>query len=166
MNHSLQFWNSWLLPMGESVLVAAAPPVAGKAAQAAAQAVPAAGTLEPSQPLGTTPGTPQASPNMGSGFLFMMVGMLVLMIVMSVWSGRKEKKRREELLSSIGRYDRVQTAGGILGTVVDMRDDEIVLKVDESTNTRIAFARSAITAVVKRGPGSPHAAPEVAAVKA
>jgi preprotein translocase subunit YajC len=40
------------------------------------------------------------------------------------------------------------TAGGILGSVVEVRDTEVVLKVDESSNTKIKFTRDAIKRVL------------------
>jgi preprotein translocase YajC subunit len=42
----------------------------------------------------------------------------------------------------------VVTIGGIVGTVVATRDDEVVLKVDESTNTKMTFVRKAIQRVL------------------
>lgn len=80
-----------------------------------------------------------------------LIAVLGFMIVMSMMTGRRERKKREQMLSSIARHDRVQTVGGVIGTVVEVRDDEIVLKVDESTNTRIHFARSAVQNVLKKG---------------
>jgi preprotein translocase subunit YajC len=52
------------------------------------------------------------------------------------------------------RGDRVMTAGGILGSVVEVRDSEVLLKVDESTNTKIKFSRDAIKRVVTEDEGS------------
>jgi len=43
----------------------------------------------------------------------------------------------------------VQTVGGVIGTVVELKSDEVVLKVDDSGHTRIRFARSAIQQVLK-----------------
>jgi len=60
----------------------------------------------------------------------------------------KERKRREAMLSAIKKNDKVVTAGGIIGTVTSTRDDEITLKVDESTNTKITFSSAAIQKVV------------------
>ena len=77
-----------------------------------------------------------------------------LMIVMVIWmfftfnSKRKQDKQRQALLASMKRGDRVQTIGGILGTIVEVRDNEIVVKVDESNNTKIKFARSAVNRVI------------------
>jgi preprotein translocase subunit YajC len=36
----------------------------------------------------------------------------------------------------------------VLGTVVDVRDNEVVVKVDESSNTKMTFIRSAIHRVI------------------
>jgi preprotein translocase subunit YajC len=41
--------------------------------------------------------------------------------------------------------------GGIIGTVVDLTSTEMVLRVDESSNTRIRFARSAVQQVLREG---------------
>ena len=48
------------------------------------------------------------------------------------------------MVQSLGKNDRVRTIGGIIGTVVDIKGDEITLKVDESTNTKIKIVSSAI----------------------
>jgi len=48
------------------------------------------------------------------------------------------------MVQSLAKNDRIQTIGGIIGTVVDVREDEITLKIDESNNTKIKILRSAI----------------------
>jgi len=42
----------------------------------------------------------------------------------------------------------VQTIGGILAGVVEVREDRVLLKVDETSNTKIWFARSAVHKVL------------------
>jgi len=73
---------------------------------------------------------------------------LVVMVGMTIFSQRREKKKRQALIESISKDDRVVTIGGIIGTVVEIRDNEVVLKVDESSNTRLKFSKSAIQGVV------------------
>lgn len=99
------------------------------------------------------PGAPPQSP-FGGQFLFLLFGLMLFMILMSVFSGRKEKKRRAAMLASVKRHDRVMLSGGMIGTVSEIRDDEVVVKVDESNNTRIHFARSAVQSVLKSASGS------------
>ena len=76
--------------------------------------------------------------------------------------GRKEKRRRAEMLASLARNDKVHTVGGLIGTVTEVHDQEVVLRTDEASNTRVRIARSAITQVIKPG-GVKPAGPELEA---
>ena len=109
-------------------------------------------------PAGTgTGGTGAAPPGMGGGFLYMMIILLGGMILFSIIATRRDRKKREAMLSAVRKHDRVQTIGGVIGSVVDVKDNTVVLKVDESTNTRITFARSAVQQVLS-GDGESAAA--------
>ena len=52
------------------------------------------------------------------------------------------------MLNAIRKHDRVQTIGGLIGSVVEIKTDTVILKVDESSNTRITFSRSSIQQVI------------------
>jgi preprotein translocase subunit YajC len=52
------------------------------------------------------------------------------------------------MLEQMKRGDRVQTIGGILGKVVEAEPEKVLLKVDESSNTKIWFSRNAIHRVL------------------
>jgi len=97
-----------------------------------------------------------AQPGQGGSSLLPMLlfGFLIFMVLTMVMSGRKEKKARAQLLSSLAKHDKVQTAGGMIGTIAEIKGDEVVLKVDESTNTKIRFNRTSVTAILKKGRGS------------
>ena len=83
-----------------------------------------------------------------SSLLPIMLVAVVLMLVFSMFGQRKEKKKREQMINAVKKHDRVQTVGGVLGSIVEVKPEQIVLKVDESSNTRITFARSAIQQVL------------------
>ncbi len=89
-------------------------------------------------------------PGMGSEMWLFLLLILVVMWVFMIGGGRKEKKRKAAMLAAMGKGDKVQTVGGILGTIVEVRDDEVVVKVDENTNSRLRFSKSAIQAVLDR----------------
>jgi preprotein translocase subunit YajC len=48
------------------------------------------------------------------------------------------------MVQALAKNDKVRTIGGIIGTVVDIKDDEVTLKIDESNNTKIKVIPSAI----------------------
>jgi preprotein translocase subunit YajC len=75
-------------------------------------------------------------------------GMLLYMFFGSQKTRKKDEKTRADMLKNMKRGDKVVTAGGIMGTIVDVRDTDVVLKVDESSNTKIKFTRDAIKRVV------------------
>lgn len=62
---------------------------------------------------------------------------------------RRESKRRDEMLNTLKKNDRIVTIGGILGSVANVSPDgkEVTVKVDD--NTRIKFLRSSIQQVLK-----------------
>ena len=64
-----------------------------------------------------------------------------------------EKRKREEIknmLDGLKENDRVITAGGIHGTVTNVRreQDMVTIRVDEATGTKIRVGRSAIAQVI------------------
>jgi len=83
-----------------------------------------------------------------SGIFLPAMLLIVLMLVMSSRSRKKQEAQKQELLNTMKRGARVQTIGGILGNVVEVRDDRVLLKVDEGNNTKVWFARSAIHRVL------------------
>ncbi len=122
------------------------PPVTGAAA--AGSSTVAGGT-------GTPGAADTAAPASGnSSFLIIMLLIVGGMIVFSLMGGRKERKKREQMLSTIKKHDRVLTVGGILGSVVELKDDTIIIKVDETTNTRLTVSKTAISQVLAGATGS------------
>jgi len=79
-----------------------------------------------------------------------MFPIFLALIVFWWWMSRsrgKERRKYEDMLRSLKRNDRVQTIGGIIGTVVEARDNEVVVKVDETNNVKMRFSRAAIKEV-------------------
>ena len=76
--------------------------------------------------------------------------LLAPILLIFLWSGRGRKKqeaKRKQMLSELKKGDKVTSIGGIVGTVIEVREDELVIKVDESSNTRMRFARWAIRGI-------------------
>ncbi len=93
-------------------------------------------------------GQTQQAPGGGGG---LMIGMLLFVAVfffMTSRSQKREKKKKADMLGNLSKNDRVMTIGGVIGTVVGVKDNEVILKVDEATNTRMTFIRRSIQQVV------------------
>jgi preprotein translocase subunit YajC len=62
---------------------------------------------------------------------------------------RREKRDREDLLTKLKKNDEVVTYSGIIGIVAMVKDnDEVVLKVDESSNVRLRILKSSIVRII------------------
>jgi preprotein translocase subunit YajC len=85
---------------------------------------------------------------LGSPMFPLILGMVVLFMFMSK-SKKKTEQKREDMLKQLKRGDRIQTIGGILGTVLRAEESRVEVKVDEGGNTKIWFTRSAIHRVVE-----------------
>ena len=95
--------------------------------------------------------TPNTPPKPG-GMAFLFPAFLMAMVVFMLLSSRSQKKRerreREAMFAGMSRNDRVQTVGGVIGTVLSIKDNEIVLKVDESTNTKMTFVKTSVQRIL------------------
>ena len=92
------------------------------------------------------------APGIGGGnWINMMAWMIPIFVIMYVIMIRPQKikdRERKEMLSKLKKNDRIVTIGGIHGTVANVKDKEIVLKVDESNNLKLRLARSAIAKIL------------------
>lgn len=77
------------------------------------------------------------------GLIFIIL-MFVLMYFFLLRGPRKKQQEHKQMVQSLKKNDRIRTIGGIIGTVVDIKDDEITLKIDETNNTKIKIMPSAI----------------------
>lgn len=82
---------------------------------------------------------------MGTYTYWMFLGLMFVMMYFILFRGpRKKQQQHKQMVQALAKNDKVRTIGGIIGTVVDIKDDEITLKVDESNNTKIKVIPSAI----------------------
>lgn len=79
-------------------------------------------------------------------FLVLPIGLGLLFYFLILMPQSREQSKKDAMLNSLKKNDRVTTIGGIIGTVAEVRQDEVVLKVDD--NTRIHFQRKAIASVL------------------
>ncbi len=86
----------------------------------------------------------------GAGSWLPLVVLIGAFFLLYFWMGRSRRKqeaKRKEMLAQIKKGDKVTSIGGIVGTIMDVREDEVVVKVDETNNVRMRFARWAVRGV-------------------
>ena len=92
----------------------------------------------------------------GGGGEFSLLPLIAIIgVVFYVMILRPESQRRaaqDRMLKELKKNDRVITVGGIYGTVVNAQQDadDITIKVDESTNTRLRISRSSVQKVLNK----------------
>ena len=88
---------------------------------------------------------PQANP---AGGLISMLPMLLIMVAlfyfMLIRPENKRKKEAEQLRSAVKNGDKITTIGGIIGTVVDVKEDKFVIETS-ADQVRIEFAKWALS---------------------
>jgi preprotein translocase subunit YajC len=81
--------------------------------------------------------------------MWIVVPFVLIIMVFTMFGQRRERKKRTALMESIKRHDEVQTIGGIIGSVVEINDDTVILKIDENSSVRMTVSKSAIAQIRK-----------------
>ena len=76
--------------------------------------------------------------------LIMLVAMFAIMYFMMIRPENKRKKEAEEMRASIRKGDSITTIGGIIGTVVDVKENNIVIETS-ADQVRIELAKWAVS---------------------
>ena len=100
----------------------------------------------PPAPAPTTQGPPGL---LQSPLVPLMLGILVLWFFV-FRAKNKQERSRTDMLAKLKPGERVQTIGGIIGTIHSVNQDNsvVTVKVDETNNVKIKFSRNAIHRVL------------------
>src|SRR5437762_769114 len=98
---------------------------------------------------------PKAAPPGFDLLPLLLIGVSFLIFI--ILPMRRDRKQRQEMVSTIDKGDRVIVNGAFLGTVVQVDkgddkdpDDKLVLKIDENANIKMRVLRSSVTRVYKK----------------
>ncbi len=96
--------------------------------------------------------SPSAAPASQPGPLVNLMPMILIFVIFYFLLIRPQKKKQAELqkmISSLKKNDEVITSGGVHGTVLNIKDSTLTLRIDD--NVRIEVQKSAITHLKKKG---------------
>jgi preprotein translocase subunit YajC len=75
--------------------------------------------------------------------ILLMVGMFAVLYFFMIRPQQKRAKEHQSMLKTLAKGDHVLTSGGIFGSVVGVKDDRIVLRVDENCKVEVAIGNIA-----------------------
>jgi preprotein translocase subunit YajC len=87
--------------------------------------------------------------NMGG--LALPVLFFVVLYFLMIAPNQKKQKKWQEMLSQLKSGDRVTTNGGIKGTVLTVKDEVVILRI-QPDGVKLEFVKSAIAAVTTDEP--------------
>ena len=88
--------------------------------------------------------TTEAASGVLGGMLLPLLAMVAIFYFVLIRPENKRKKQAEEMRSSVKEGDEVITIGGIVGTVVSVKDEKFVLETS-ADQVRIEFMKWAIS---------------------
>jgi preprotein translocase subunit YajC len=80
------------------------------------------------------------------GSLALPILFFVVLYFLMIAPNQKKQKKWQEMLAQLKSGDRVTTNGGLRGTVLTVKDDVVVLRV-QPDGVKLEFVKSAIAAV-------------------
>ena len=83
-------------------------------------------------------------PGGGLGTIIMLVAMIAVFYFMMIRPENKRKKEAEAMRSAMKVGDKVTTIGGIVGVVVDIKDDKFVIETS-ADRVRVEFQKWALS---------------------
>lgn len=93
--------------------------------------------------------TQEGAPSGAVGSQLLFFGLLfAAMWFLMIAPQRKKQKQHDAMLRALGNGDEVVTAGGIIGTIVAVKDDRFVLRVAD--NTKVDLGKSFVSSVLKK----------------
>ncbi|MBM3244421.1 MAG: preprotein translocase subunit YajC [Candidatus Omnitrophica bacterium] len=85
--------------------------------------------------------------------LFPLLLIFVIFYFLLIRPQKKQEKERQKMIGSLNKNDDVVTSGGIHGTVVNVKDKTVVIRIDE--NVKIEVEKNCIALkTIKAGAAS------------
>lgn len=81
--------------------------------------------------------------------MFPMLAIFLIMYFILIRPQQKQQRELARMQKAIKKNDEIVTAGGIYGTVVNVKEQTVTLRIDD--NVRIEVEKSSVTRLVKEG---------------
>lgn len=105
--------------------------------------------------LAQDPGSPEQPADLN--FLFLIGFMVLFFWLFIIGPQRREAQEKQKLLASLKKNDKVLTTGGFYGTITNIKDDEVTLRIDDRNKVTVRVVKSAIAKVLGTEAGGDQA---------
>ena len=85
----------------------------------------------------------------GTAMIIQLVVIIAIFYFLLILPQRREQKRHREMLAALKPGNEVATAGGLIGEIIQLRDDRVTLKSGES---RVVVERARIARLLNPPP--------------
>lgn len=100
-------------------------------------------------------GAPESEPFPLTTTLLYVAAFFAILYFFFILPAKRREEDEQSMLSKIKKNDHVVTRGGLYGVVMNVKDNEVVLRVDEQNNVKLRFQKSAIASIVEGQSKSP-----------
>ena len=80
-------------------------------------------------------------------FLPLLIIMFAIMYFLIIRPQKQKEKKRLALISNVRKQDKIVTTGGMHGVVTSVKENEVIVRVDDAKDVKIKIDKSAITSV-------------------
>ncbi len=80
-------------------------------------------------------------------FLPLMIIMFAVMYFLIIRPQKQKEKKRQAMISNVRKQDRIVTAGGVHGVVTSVKENEVIIRIDDAKDVKIKIDKSAVTSV-------------------
>lgn len=99
---------------------------------------------QPAAPPGG-PGAPAGPGLIGTLFPFLLIGLVFWFLL--IRPQQKQEKARQARVNALKRGDKVRTRGGIVATVIRVKDDEVILGIGSDKGVELAVHKGFVDEV-------------------
>jgi preprotein translocase subunit YajC len=80
-------------------------------------------------------------------FLPLLIIMFAVMYFLIIRPQKQKEKKRLALISNVRKQDKIVTTGGMHGVVTSVKENEVIVRVDDAKDVKLKIDKSAITSV-------------------
>ena len=84
--------------------------------------------------------------------IFMLLFIFIIFYFLVFRPQKKQEKERQKMLGNLNKNDQVVTTGGIHGTIVNIKEKTVILRIDD--NAKVEIEKNCIT-FIKQEPAKP-----------